>query len=310
MKILVLGSGAGGGFPQWNCNCRLCAGQRQGELSAHARTQSSIAVSADGDSWVLLNASPDIGQQIRSHPQLHPRQGLPRNTPIKAVVLMDAQIDHVTGLLGLREGPCIDLFATPCVFEDLTTGLPLLNVLQHYCGTRWHMLPVSGDRTSAEFEIDGFASLRFTALAIPGKAPPYSPHRREQVVGDNIALLIEDLRDGRRLFYSPGLAEVGEQELRWMSGADCLLVDGTFWEEEEMQRAGLSGKSATEMGHLPQTASAARAGMLEVMQATSARKVLIHINNSNPILDEDSAQRRVLEAHGIEVSYDGMEITL
>jgi pyrroloquinoline quinone biosynthesis protein B len=314
MKILVLGSGAGGGFPQWNCNCRLCAGQRQGELSAHARTQSSIAVSADGESWVLLNASPDIGQQIRSHPQLHPRCGEPhglRSTPIKAVVLMDAQIDHVTGLLGLREGPCIDLYATPCVFEDLTTGLPLLNVLQHYCGTRWHMLPVAGDQACAEFEIEGFPTLRFTALAIPGKAPPYSPHRREQVVGDNIALRIEDLADGKRLFYSPGLAEVGEQEMRWMSDADCLLVDGTFWEEEEMQRAGLSDKTASEMGHLPQTASAARAGMVDVMQASGARrKVLIHINNSNPILDEGSAQRRTLDAHGIEVSYDGMEIAL
>lgn len=314
MKILVLGSGASGGFPQWNCNCKLCAGQRQGELSAHARTQGSIAVSADGESWVLLNASPDIGQQIRSHPQLHPRQGASegvRSTPIKAVVLMDAQIDHVTGLLGLREGPCIDLYATPSVFEDLTTGLPLLNVLQHYCGTRWHMLPVAGDQVSAQFEIEGFAALRFTALAIAGKAPPYSSHRREQEVGDNIALLIDDLRDGRRLFYSPGLADVGEQELRWMSGADCLLVDGTFWEEEEMQRAGLGGKTASELGHLPQTASGARAGMVDVMQATSARrKVLIHINNSNPILDEGSAQRRMLDAHGIEVSYDGMEITL
>ena len=310
MKILVLGSGAGGGFPQWNCNCRLCAGQRQGEMHAPARTQSSIAVSADGESWVLLNASPDIGQQIRNHSQLHPRQGL-RDTPIKAVVLMDAQIDHVTGLLGLREGPCIDLYATPCVFEDLTTGLPLLNVLQHYCGTRWHMLPVAGRETSAEFEIDGFGSLRFTALAIPGKAPPYSPHRREQVVGDNIALLIEDLADGGRLFYSPGLAEVGEQELQWMCDADCLMVDGTFWEEDEMQGAGLSAKTATEMGHLPQTGSAARAGMVDVMNAMPARrKVLIHINNSNPILDEASAQRRVLRSHGIEVAYDGMEITL
>jgi pyrroloquinoline quinone biosynthesis protein B len=309
MKILVLGSGAGGGFPQWNCNCRLCAGQRQGELHARARTQSSIAVSADGRSWVLLNASPDIGQQIRSHAQLHPRHGL-RDTPIKAVVLMDAQIDHVTGLLGLREGPCIDLYATPCVFEDLTTGLPLLNVLQHYCGTRWHMLPVAGQRLHADFEIDGFPSLRFTALAIPGKAPPYSPHRREQVVGDNIALRIEDLDDGRRLFYSPGLAQVGEQELQWMADADCLLVDGTFWEDDEMRKAGLGAKTASEMGHLPQTGGALRAGMVEVMDAMPARrKVLIHINNSNPILDEAGPQRRMLAAHGIEVAFDGMEIT-
>ena len=310
MKILVLGSGAGGGFPQWNCNCRQCAGLRLGELSAHARTQSSIAVSADGESWVLLNASPDIGQQLRSHPQLHPRHGL-RDTPIKAVVLMDAQIDHVTGLLGMREGPCIDIYATPCVFEDLTTVFPVLSVLEHYCGTRWHMLRVAGSERSAEFTVDGFASLRFTAVAIPGKAPPYSPHRREQTVGDNIALLIEDLDDGRRLFYSPGLAEVGPRELQWMHDADCLLLDGTFWVEDEMQHAGLSRKTAGEMGHLPQMGDDARAGMVDVMLATAARrKVLIHINNSNPILDEASAQRRVLDSHGIEVAYDGMEITL
>ena len=310
MKILVLGSGAGGGFPQWNCNCRQCAGLRLGELSAHARTQSSIAVSADGESWVLLNASPDIGQQLRSHPQLHPRHGL-RDTPIKAVVLMDAQIDHVTGLLGMREGPCIDIYATPCVFEDLTTVFPVLSVLEHYCGTRWHMLRVAGSERSAEFTVDGFASLRFTAVAIPGKAPPYSPHRREQTVGDNIALLIEDLDDGRRLFYSPGLAEVGPRELRWMRDADCLLLDGTFWVEDEMQHAGLSRKTAGEMGHLPQMGDDARAGMVDVMLATAARrKVLIHINNSNPILDEASEQRRLLDSHGIEVAYDGMEITL
>ncbi|OUL98571.1 pyrroloquinoline quinone biosynthesis protein PqqB [Variovorax sp. JS1663] len=310
MKILVLGSGAGGGFPQWNCNCRLCAGHRIGAFTAHARTQSSIAVSADGESWVLLNASPDIGQQIRDHAQLHPRHGL-RSTPIKAVVLMDAQIDHVTGLLGMREGPCIDVYATPCVFEDLTTVFPVLSVLEHYCGTRWHMLPIAGTQTSAAFVVDGIPSLRFKAMAIPGKAPPYSPHRQEQAVGDNIALLVEDSADGRRLFYSPGLAEVGKNELQWMSDADCLLVDGTFWAEEEMRHAGLSGKTASEMGHLPQIGNEGRIGMLDVMLATPARrKVLIHINNSNPILDESSEQRRLLDGHGIEVAYDGMEITL
>ena len=310
MKILVLGSGAGGGFPQWNCNCGNCAGQRAGRIRASERTQSSIAVSADGQSWVLLNASPDIGSQIRRHPQLHPRHGL-RDTPIKAVVLMDAQIDHVTGLLGLREGPCIDLWATRCVFEDLTSGLPLLEVLRHYCGTRWHMIGVDGSRTRFEFEIDAAPGLRFTALAIPGKAPPYSPHRRDPVIGDNIALRIEDVADGSSLFYSPGLAHVGEQELAWMSAADCVLVDGTFWQDDEMQAAGLGTKSAGDMGHLPQQGAAGRPGMVDALRdAAAARKVLIHINNSNPILDEDSAPRRALEALGIEVAHDGMEISL
>jgi pyrroloquinoline quinone biosynthesis protein B len=310
MKILVLGSGAGGGFPQWNCNCGNCAGHRHGLIRASARTQSSIAVSGDGQSWVLLNASPDIGEQIRRHPQLHPRQGL-RDTPIKAVVLMDAQIDHVTGLLGLREGPCIDLWATPCVFEDLTTGLPLLNVLQHYCGTRWHIVGVDNRRAHCTFEIEAAPNLRFAALAIPGKAPPYSPHRREQVVGDNIALRIEDLADGSSLFYSPGLAQVTAQELAWMRASDCVLVDGTFWQEDEMQRAGLGAKSASDMGHLPQHGAAGRPGMVDALRDTGAtRKVLIHINNSNPILDEDSAPRRELDSLGIEVAHDGMEISL
>jgi pyrroloquinoline quinone biosynthesis protein B len=213
MKILVLGRDASGALPEWNCRCSLCAGQPQGELSVHARAQTCIAVSADGQSWVLLNASPDLCQQIRSHPQLHAAgedgDGTP-GTRIKAVVLLDAQVDHVAGLLGLRDGPCLDLYATPCVFEDLTTGLPLLNVLQHYCGTRWHMLPVAGDRICAEFQIEGFEALHFTAVAIAGQAPPYSLHRREQVVGDHVALLVEDLRDGARLFYSPELAGTGE----------------------------------------------------------------------------------------------------
>jgi pyrroloquinoline quinone biosynthesis protein B len=310
MKILVLGSGAGGGFPQWNCNCANCAGQRSGRVRASERTQSSIAVSADGQSWVLLNASPDIGGQIRRHPQLHPRSGL-RETPIKAVVLMDAQIDHVTGLLGLREGPRIELFATRCVFEDLTNGLPLLDVLQHYCGTRWHMIPVDGQSTRAEFTIEAAPGLRFTALAIPGKAPPYSPHRREQMTGDNIALRIEDTRDGASLFYSPGLARVGELELTWLDDADCVLVDGTFWREDEMQHAGLGTQAAADMGHLPQQGFAGRPGMVDVLRdAKAARKVLIHINNSNPILDEDSAPRRTLDSLGIEVAHDGMEISL
>lgn len=288
----------------------LCLGQRQGSVQATPRTQSSIAVSSDGNSWVLLNASPDIGQQIRQQPQLQPQphQGL-RHSPIQAVVLLDAQIDHVSGLLSLREGPPIHLYATPCVLEELATGFPLRKLLAHYCGIEPHAVPVAGTQSRADFQIDGIAGLRFTALAIPGKAPPYSPHRQTQVLGDNIALRIEDLHNGKRLFYAPGLAQVGPQERQWMADADCLLVDGTFWSHDEMQRAGLGHKTAADMGHLPQSE-----GMLEALTTlptrADQRQLLIHINNSNPILDAASPQRRLLDAQGIKVAYDGMEINL
>ena len=310
MKVLVLGSGAGGGCPQWNCNCAMCAAARNGSRLIRARTQSSIAVSPDGQRWVLLNASPDIGQQLRLQPALQPQHGL-RDTPIKAVVLMDAQVDHATGLLSLREGPPIELYVTPCVFEDLTTGLPILSVLEHYCGVRWHMLPVAGDQRVDEFVIDGFETLRFRAIAIPGKAPPYSPHRHDPKVGDNIALEITDRRSGKRLCYAPGLAAVGPSEFEWMQGADCLLVDGTFWTDDEMITAGLGSKRAADMGHLPQCSSDGRPGMMDALDGTRAgRKLLIHINNSNPILDDDGPERAELAHRGIEVAHDGMEISL
>jgi pyrroloquinoline quinone biosynthesis protein B len=310
MKVIVLGAGAGGGSPQWNCNCAMCAGSRDGSRAVRERTQSSIAVSPDGARWILLNASPDIGTQLRRTPALHPKHGL-RDTPIKAVLLMDAQIDHATGLLSLREGPPLNLYVTPCVFEDLTTGLPILSVLEHYCGVRWHMLPVAGEQRSAEFQIEGFDTLRFRAVAIPGKAPPYSPHRHDPQVGDNIAIEISDLDNGTRLFYAPGLGDVGPDELEWMRDVDCAMVDGTFWTDDEMIEAGLGTKRAADMGHLPQSNAPSRPGMIDALERSRAkRRVLIHINNSNPILDEHSAERAELTRRGIEVAFDGMEITL
>ncbi|MBL0720336.1 pyrroloquinoline quinone biosynthesis protein PqqB [Piscinibacter sp. Jin2] len=310
MKIVVLGSGAGGGSPQWNCNCAMCAAQRDAARGIPVRTQSSIAISQDGEDWILLNASPDIGTQLRNTPALWPKQGL-RHTPIKAVILMDAQIDHATGLLSLREGPPIHLHITPCVFEDLTTGLPILSVLEHYCGVRWHMLPVAGDQRVAEFTVDGFDGLRLRAIAIPGKAPPYSPHRHNPTVGDNIALSVLDERSGKRFFYAPGLGEVGPLELGWMNEADCVMVDGTLWTNDEMIVRGLGSKTGADMGHLPQRGSPGQPGMIAALdQVEAERKILIHINNSNPILDGQGPECAELAQHGIEVAFDGMEITL
>jgi pyrroloquinoline quinone biosynthesis protein B len=301
MKIIVLGSAAGGGFPQWNCNCRNCAGLRSGSVNATARTQSSIAVSDGAGDWVLVNASPDILAQIRATPALQPaRAG--RDSGIAAVMLMDAQVDHVTGLLMLREGRPIPLYCTASVWGDLNSGLPLAPVLSHYCGVRWHEL------TAAPLQVAGIDGIRFTPLALTSKAPPYSPHRERPQAGDNIGLLIEDTASSKSVFYAPGLGAIDAPVEAAMRGADCVLVDGTFWTADEMIELGFSKKTAADMGHLPQSGAA---GMIAVLDRIGARrKVLIHINNTNPILDEDSEQRALLARHGIEVAFDGMEITL
>lgn len=306
MKIIVLGSSAGGGFPQWNCNCRNCDGMRHGTINARARTQSSIAVSANGSDWALINASPDILTQIRATPALQPaRSG--RDTGIAAVMLMDAQIDHVTGLLMLREGKPMPLYCTASVWDDLTTGLPLVHVLSHYCGVQWHLL--SANHTSmSSMQLPGIEGIRFTPLPLTSKAPPYSPHRDMPQPGDNIGLIIENMENGKKVFYAPGLGEIEPHVETAMHAADCVLVDGTLWTDDEMIQLGFSKKKSADMGHLPQSG---KGGMIEVLDAVGPRrKILIHINNTNPILDEDSDERAILTQHGIEVAFDGMEITL
>ncbi|MRV73194.1 pyrroloquinoline quinone biosynthesis protein PqqB [Duganella sp. FT92W] len=312
MKILVLGSSAGGGYPQWNCNCRQCDGVRRGAINSRARTQSSIAISVDGKDWLLVNASPDILTQLRASPALQPARAA-RDSGIAAVLLMDAQVDHVTGLMMLREGKRLPLYCSAAVHGDLTSGLPLLNVLSHYCGVDWHDIPVAaGERHS--FTVPQLNGVRFTAVPLHSNAPPYSPRRDCPAPGDNIGLLVHDLVSGKRLFYAPGLGRIDALAYQAMSEADCLLVDGTFWTEDEMIVHGFSSKPAAAMGHLPQSGEG---GMLEVLaglpgpsNSAGRRKILIHINNTNPILDEDSPQRGVLRAQGVEVAYDGMEILL
>ena len=304
MIVHVLGSAAGGGFPQWNCNCRNCDGLRRGRIRALPRTQSSIALSGDGTAWVLLNASPDILAQLRAFPDAQPARAV-RDTAIAAVVLVDGQIDHTTGLLMLREGPRLRIYCTDCVREDLTTGNPLFTVLDHYCGVDWQ--PIRADAESS-FRIDGVPGLSFQAVALVSKPPPYSSHRAAPRDGDNVGIVARDEASGRTLFYAPGLGTMAPKLRSIFETADCVLVDGTFWTDDEMIRAGIAGKRARDMGHLPQSGPG---GMIELLAAfTHPRKVLIHINNTNPILDEDSPERAQLGAAGIEVAFDGMRIVV
>ena len=304
MRIKVLGSAAGGGFPQWNCNCPNCDGVRKGTIRARPRTQSSIAVSADGTDWVLFNASPDLLAQFRAAPELQPARAI-RDTAVRTIILIDAQIDHTTGLLMMREGAPLEIHCTEMVREDLTSGNPLFRILDHYCGVRWHPIPVDGVSTFAVAGADGLA---FTAVPLRSKAPPYSPHRNDPHRGDTIGVRVVDRAGGKTLFYAPGVGEIEPHLVPFLAAADCLMIDGTFWTEDELVRLGISDKRAHDMGHLPQSGPG---GMIDVLRPLkAARKILIHINNTNPILDEDSAERRTLDAAAIEVAYDGMDVQL
>lgn len=303
MHVQILGSAAGGGFPQWNCNCRNCDGLRRGTLNAKARTQSSIALSDDGVNWILCNASPDIRTQLEQTPVLQPARAV-RDTAIRAIVLMDSQIDHVTGLLTLREGCPHEVWCTDMVHEDLQTGFPLFPMLSHWNGGLQRRRIGLGE----PFRIPACPALEFLPIPLRSAAPPYSPHRNDPHPGDNIGLLVRDTNTGGVLFYAPGLGQPDDGLLATMRDADCLLVDGTLWRDDEMAFAGVGDKLGSEMGHLQQSGPG---GMIELLDAQPAsRKVLIHINNTNPILDEDSAERAELVAHGIEVADDGMQIVL
>jgi pyrroloquinoline quinone biosynthesis protein B len=302
----LLGTAAGGGFPQWNCNCRQCAGLRAGTLRAKRRTQSSIFVRPDGAAdGVLFNASPDFLAQVQATPALQPNRAV-RDTAVRAVVLIDGQVDHATGLLLMRErGSPLPLWCTAPVAEDLRRGLPLLSVLDHYSGVDAHVVPIDG----SAFEIPAVPGLSFRALPLRGQAAPYSPHRDRNVPGDNIGVVVTDRARGTSVFYAPGLAEVTPATFDAMSGADLVLVDGTFWRDDEMIRLGLSRKTAQDIGHLAQSGPG---GMIEQLARLPARtrRCLVHVNNTNPILDEDSPERAELARHGIEVGEDGREFQI
>jgi pyrroloquinoline quinone biosynthesis protein B len=288
MKILVLGSAAAGGSPRWNCHCPQCTGLRSGTLRGRPRTPGSVAVSADGQGWLLVNASPELAQQLRETPALQSRHEADAAPPIRAVLLTDARLEHVAGLLSLRDGPPLELYCTPRVFEELTSELALLPVLDHYCGVRWHLLPISGElsgeatgaQISTEFRVPGCPGLRLRAVALPGLPPAHSARRGDPAAGDAIALLIEDECSGERLFHAPSLQHIGPTERDWMARASCILVGGL---DEPLS---------------------------ELATVCAPRKVLTEAQHDQALLDEGSAERRQLAAHGIEVAHDGMEIDL
>ena len=303
MKIEILGSSAGGGLPQFNCNCHNCKGYREGKPTIKRRTQSSITVSEDGENWVLFNTSPDILEQIHNSPFLHPTKK--RETKIKAIVFIDAQIDHTTGLLMLREGCPHPVYCTKEVHEELNTSFPLFKMLEHWDGggTIYNEIVLN-----KPFEIPVMPNHEFYAMPLISNAPPYSKYRDKPRDGDNIGVVVVNKETGKRLFYLPGLGVLQKHIIEEMAKADVLLVDGTLWSNDEMIKNGFSSKLGTDMGHLPLSD---QGGLIELLdKLVHPRKILIHINNTNPILDESSLEYKELISHGIEISYDGMRIEI
>ena len=306
MLIRVLGSAAGGGFPQWNCGCPNCVGVRLGTLRAVARTQESVAVSADGDSWFLLNASPEIRQQIESFPKLHPRTQ--RDTPIQGIVLTNGDLDHCLGLLSLRESQPLALYSTQRILSGFSEGNVLYRTLQRFEGqAAWHLLELDAPEQSLPLLNGSASGLTLRAFAAPGKAALHLDQANTGP-GDNVGLVIRDTRTGKSLAYIPAAGASSSAVVAAASTADAVFFDGTFWSSDELIALGASTRRAEDMAHWPIGGSGGSLRFLAELGA--ARRVYIHINNTNPMLREDSHERATVHAAGVEVAFDGMELEL
>lgn len=310
MQIKVLGSGAGGGLPQWNCNAQNSKDARTGNGVVHPRSQSSIAVSANGRDWVLLNASPDLRQQIFDNSELHPHDDGPvRNSPIQAVVLTNGDVDHVTGLLCLREGHSFNLYGSNRVLGTINEN-SIFNVL---ADDKVQRLEISLNKPFEVIGGNGPLGLEITPFNVPGKVALYleSEGKGENFgteEGDTIGLHVRDTATDKSFFYIPGCATLDAPLIERIKEAHLIFFDGTLFTNNEMLDQGLLPKTGERMGHMNMTGDN---GSLEGFKDLGIeRKIYIHINNSNPVLRENSDERKHVEQQGWEVSYDGMEVKL
>jgi pyrroloquinoline quinone biosynthesis protein B len=307
MRIRVLGAAAGGGFPQWNCNCAGCRRARAGDPAARARTQASLAVSADGVRWVLLNASPDLPAQLRAAPDLQPgRDDSARGSPVAAVVISGGDIDCIAGLLSLRESHPFTLYAQDFVHRIFAEN-QVFSVLNKDF-VRFEALPWEG-RVALRDAAGEALGLSAEIFGVPGKVPLYQEGEAAELVNDRavIGLSVRDEAGGSLLFI-PGCARVTDDILRRAAGTRIMFFDGTLWRDDEMIAAGLGVKTGARMGHV--SVSGPGGSLAAFADVPGVRKIFIHINNTNPILCDDSAEAAAVRAAGWEIAHDGMELTL
>jgi pyrroloquinoline quinone biosynthesis protein B len=296
--VRILGSAAGGGFPQWNCRCETCEAARAG-VRARPRTQSSLAIRGRKGPWFLVNASPDARQQLE---QLAPDgvDGV-RSPPFAGVLLTDAEIDHTAGLMLLRESATpVRIFGDEGVERALRHGYPVLPILERYCGAEWQTL-----EPERALPLEG-SSLVVQSFYTGGDAPRYLDGSGAELEASGFTF--RDGAGGSVVTYVPGLARLDDAVLDRFASSDLVLVDGTFWRDDELPRLGVTNRTAHDMGHVPLSGPG---GTLETLaRLERPRKVLVHINNTNPILLEDSPEREAVLRAGVEVAYDGLEIEL
>ncbi len=311
MQIRILGSAAGGGFPQWNCGCRNCSGLRAGSLKATARTQTQLAFSPDGQVWFLLGASPDLGAQILATPELAPSAGESSSSPIGGVFLTSADVDSVMGLLHLREFQTFFIFATPAIQRVLKSENRIFDVLHRADPpVQWQTLS-PGARLACRFGEDPSAPPTFICapVALGGDYPDFiSAELRRTLPSQDAVLALRFEQPGKSFCFAPALADGSIEGLKAAATSNIAFLDGTFWSDDELIQTSRSQKTAREMGHLPLSG---RDGLLaQFPKDSGCRKILIHVNNTNPILDENSDEHRVTLDAGFEIAYDGMEFTL
>ena len=313
MRVRILGSAAGGGFPQWNCACRNCQGVRAGNLKARARTQTQIAFSPDpaSDAWFLVCASPDLRQQVLATPELAPSEKKPLHSPIAGVFLPSADVDCVMGLLHLREFQSFFVFATPAIQRILKKENKIFGVLERADPpVQWQTLSSKGRLGCHLSETPGEAPA-FVCATVPlgGVYPDFvSDELSRTLSADEASVGFVFERQGKSIFIAPSVSGRNAEWTKPAASSDLVLIDGTFWSDNELIRTGRSKKTARELGHLPLSAPG---GLLEQFpKSAKGRKVLIHINNTNPILDEESPEHREVLDAGFEIAYDGMEFEL
>ena len=308
LRVVVLGAAAGGGVPQWNCGCAVCRASRC-ERPDLQSTQSSVAVSADEMHWFLINASPDIRQQITATKPLHPRAGALRHSPIAGVILTNGEVDAVAGLLSLRESSPFTIYAHRQVLAILASN-SIFNVLN---GKLVRREPIAADHAFEPLLPDGAPSgLEVLPFIVPGKRAWYlegQPHPGgDEVEGDTLGLRVADKRSGRYFYHLAACARVTPDLARRIKGAPLVFFDGTVWRDDELIAAGLGHKTGQAMGHIAM--SGADGAIAALAPLDIARKLFLHVNNSNPALLPDSPERKTLRQAGWEIAADGMEIAL